>query len=140
MKTVILTMAMLFAAATMAAELSDADAAKQAARMEQTISKSQERLNSLIKLNGRSQYDGIVRASLQAELDAWPKDHLDNRAIFPYYACRQAAVTLMQYGDAWKNNDQSKVWRDHVTKNFRTDQQDCRDSIAKPNMSLKNIR
>lgn len=139
MKTILFSIVLLLSVNAQAAELTDADAAKKAARMEQLVSKSQERLNSLIKLNGRSQYDTIVRAPLQAELDAWPKQHQDNRAIFPYYACQQAAASLIQYGDGWKHEDKTKAWRDHVIKTFRADQQACKDSIAKPDLSLKNV-
>lgn len=139
MKKILFSVAFLAAANAGAAELTDAAAAEQAVRLEATISKSQERLNSLIKLNGRSQYENTVRNPLQAELDAWPKQHRDNRAAFPYYACQQAAAALIQYGDGWNAGDKRKEWRDRVVKNFRTDHQACKASLAKPDLSLKNV-
>src|SRR5690606_26913620 len=107
--------------------------------LEATIAKSQERLNSLIKLNGRSQYETTVRGPLQSELNAWPKQDRAHSAIFPYYACQQAAAALIQYGDGWKDDNQSKEWRARVVGNFRTDHQACKASLIKPDLSLKNV-
>lgn len=110
-----------------------------AVRMEQTLAESRQALNLLIDGKARDQWHSHVRMSVQRTLTEWPAEHLDNRAIFPYFSCRQAAASLLQYGDAWARND-GKAWSSHVVKNFRSDYAACRAAIIKPDLSLKDIR
>lgn len=123
-----------------AAEITDATAKQQAIRMEKLVARAKNGLNQLIESGERHRYRTVVRDSVQFALDAWPGSGNENRPLFPYFACRQAAVDLLQYGDAWVRNDRDKSWRDHAVKNFRADHKECQRAIAKPDMSLKEVR
>lgn len=140
MMRVLLFVALLVAFGTAAAEITDASAKQQAIRMEKMVVKARGNLNQLIESGERHRYRTVVRDPIQFALDAWPTSGNANRALFPYFSCQQAAIDLLQYGDAWVRNDRDKGWRDRAIKNFREDHKSCQQAIAKPDMTLKDIQ
>lgn len=126
-------------ASALAAELRDADALQIATRMERTVSIAEVNLLRAVKANDRKQYSDIVGPVHEA-LKAWPADHIDNRASFPYWGCKQFAVTFLQAADIWRRSDTSKSWRAGVMKNLEADSKECASALKSPDMSLKDIK
>lgn len=122
-----------------AAELSDAAAHQIATRMEQTVSLAEVNLLKAVKADDRGQYAAVV-APVHAALKAWPADHLDNRASFPYWGCKQMAASFLQIADGWRRADGSKTWRAHATQNLKADTEGCRAALRSPDLSLKEIK
>lgn len=123
---VLFVLAALVSCGVSAAEISDVAARDRAIRMEKIVTLARDGLSRMIKADDRDQYRYGIRDGVQSALDNWPKESNDTRALQPYWACKQAAVDLLQYGDAWARRDESKAWREHVMKNFRADLDDCR--------------
>lgn len=120
-------------------ELSDAAAHQIATRMERTVSIAEVNLLRAVKANDRKQYPAIVEP-VHTALKAWPADHIDNRASFPYWGCKQFAVTFLQAADIWRRSDTSKSWRAGVMKNLEADSKECASALKSPDMSLKDIK
>ena len=136
---VVFTLALMFVSLPgVAADLSDATAKGLAAQMERTVANTRQQINDEIAKGSRSRCNSML-ATLNDRLHEWPGSNLSERAIFPYDDCKSAAVAMIQYGQAWCFNDQSKVWRDHVLKKFREDYAGCQQALVKPDMSLKEI-
>lgn len=131
---------LLLTGCVIAGELTDSEANQHAVRMEKSVTATQDSLNRLMASGDRNSYRAEVRDIVQAALDSWPDQNLSNRAIFPYFSCKQAAIDLLQYGDAWVRGEQSKTWREKVTKNFHSDHNACKVSLKKPDLSLKDIQ
>ena len=127
-----------------AAPFTDADAKKLAMGMNTQLSESRDQLNKLIKAGNPAAYRAQVNEPLWSKLRAWPDKNLEGRAIFPYYACKEAALLLLQYGDAWalpsSNKSMDKAWREKKVGQFRESQEECSAAIKNPDMSLKDIR
>lgn len=144
LKSVFACIAVLSACNAAAAPLSDADAKKLASGMADLLTEARERFNRMVKSGSPVGYETLVRAPLQSRLHAWPDRTLDGRSIFPYYACKEAAIFFIQYGDAWalrsSNKSLDKMWREKKGRQFRESQDACSAAIKNPDMSLKNIQ
>ena len=140
MKAIVALVVGLAAGLAHAADLTDAEAARQAHELHKQTEAARATLNRLIKAGARDQYAEKFKRPLLAALRQWPEQSLNNRAIFPYWACKSAAANVLTYGEGWLRNDPSKIWRDHVVGNVRKDSQECEKSLRNPDMSLKNIR
>lgn len=144
MKPAILRLALIHAVGLLwsfaaAADLSDSAAHQIATRMESAVSAAEVSLLRAATANDRSSFPVIVEP-VRAALKAWPPEHLDNRASFPYWGCKQLAVTFLQAADIWRRSDPSELWQRHVMKNFKADGAECRSALRSPDMSLKDIR
>lgn len=129
------------ALAEMPGDLSDTDAKAIAVRMESTVRNARDNLNSMIEAGDATHFYTKIWTPVMRDIRLWPNDHLKNRAVFPYFSCKQAAISLLQYGEAWESRERDsknwKSWRDHVVQGFRDDYAACKEAIREPNLALK---
>ena len=140
---IVLAVAIVAASNALSAPLTDADAKQLAKGMAAQLVEARSQLNKLIEAENPAAYAAQVRAPLNAKLRAWPDQNLEGRAIFPYFACKDAALALLQYGDAWArptNKSLDQTWRDRKIAQFRESQAACSGAIKNPDLSLKDIR
>ncbi|MDR2187008.1 MAG: hypothetical protein LBE62_03025 [Azonexus sp.] len=122
------------------AEPTDADAKKQAMRMERTLAQAKDDFMAVIKSGNRDVYWPTIEDPVRLALKFWREDNLRYRALFPYSRCRHAATALLSYRGAWSRNDPDKSWLNDAAKTFQKEYKACQQAIAKPDLSLKNIQ
>lgn len=122
-----------------AAELTDAKAGEIAKNMLVTIERAKTHAE-ILKVSDTADFYKFVQKPLLSMIKSWPEDHLDNRAIFPYSECRQAAVDLIQVGKTRVGIDRSANWKKYIAKRFNESYQGCRKSIKNPDLSSKDVQ
>lgn len=144
MRVVMFVITMLVATQVFAGdkELSDADAKKIAQNMVAVIDKAKKNLVLATETNDRVGYRNHVYVPINAAINKWPEDHLRNRVIFPYFSCREAAMFFVDYAQTYVTKDSvgNRMMRESSIKNFNKSYLECKSSIKKPDMSLKEIR
>lgn len=124
-------------------KLGDAEAKNIAEKMLDTLVSARAEFDKSFNQTGNGE-DYLIKVvkPLNKAISEWPKQHQDNRAIFPYFACHQAAIDLKQYTDekVYPKPGSDGTWLNHVAKNYRNDLAACKSSIQKPDLSLKNIQ
>lgn len=124
---------------TYATGLTDAKASDIAKHMLVAIDRAKKHTVTLND-GDRTEFFQNVQNPLMSALKSWPVDHLDNRAIFPYSECRQAATDLIQVGKVRVGADGNATWGKYISKRFVESYQGCRTSIKNPDLSLKDIQ
>jgi hypothetical protein len=120
------------------AELPDAEARRLAQEMQQTVRVAEARMMKAVAADDRYQFPAVV-GPVQNALKTWPVDHRDNRASFPYWGCKQMAVTFIQVAQAWQRADKSTGWRERLAKTYQVDSKECAKAIMEPDLSLKDL-
>lgn len=126
-----------------AAGVSDKEANAIAKRMLGAIDHAKKTAQQAIETGDRDGYFKYGAAQLRKEIQGWPDMTLQNKAIFPYQQCHQAGLDFIDLADtyfAFKDSVRNRQHRDYVEKQFAKTYLDCKSSIKKPDMSLKDIR
>lgn len=137
-RVVLLVIGCSYAQFAYAGGLSDIEARRIAVEMQKAVRTAEARLKKAVAADDRYQYRDVV-GPVQQAVKAWPADHLDNRAIFPYSDCRQYAISFLQIAHVWRRKDPSNTWQGHVVERLKADEVACMSALKSPDMSLKDI-